>query len=103
MNIIIGKPRTGKTEKLITTSEVTGIPIICPDLSQCRVIYHKAIERGLIIPEPLTLHDFQIGKLKGTGIREILIDNADMILQDVFGDMHIRAITLSENKIIKLK
>lgn len=57
---ILNMPRgTGKTTKLIHTSEVTGYPILCSNLFMVDNVKKMAEEMGCDIPEPMTIADFR--------------------------------------------
>lgn len=57
---ILNMPRgTGKTTKLINTSEVTGYPILCSNLFMVDNVKKMAKKMGCDIPEPMTVADFR--------------------------------------------
>ena len=77
------KPRgTGKTTALIYTSATTKIPIVAYNHKHCEYIKQKAREYGVTIPEPVTAEGVRIGVLTGTGVTELLIDDAEDIIAD---------------------
>ena len=95
--IKIFKPRqSGKSTDLIKISAVTGYYIVTANRIRAEALFEQARELGYNIPNPFTVDDYlRSGKLKGSFIKEILIDDADAVLQAVFDTVHIEAITMT--------
>lgn len=77
MKILNMPRRTGKTTKLIYTSEVTGYPILCANLNAVDNVKKMAKEMGCNIPEPMTVADFKrhFYKDENVLIDEVLANN----------------------------
>lgn len=94
MLILGGKRACGKTTELVKISYTNQIPIIVLNARRGEMIENLAKREGLKIPKTITYREF----IKGTdGIRinEILIDDVEDILQDIFKYAKITAITTS--------
>lgn len=76
------KPRGGgKTTAMIYTSAITGYPIIANSHQKASFIANKAKEMELSIPDPLTSEEVRHGALRGTGVTDALIDDAEGIIE----------------------
>jgi len=84
----------GKTSQLIRKSAKTGYYIVCINQDNASYIQSKAIDMGLDIPFPITFHEFLHGRYSAAGVKGVLIDNADILLESV-STVPIGAITLS--------
>ncbi len=85
MNKIIRKPFSGKTTELIKKSAETGMIIITPTKSMEKHTAKMAEDMGLQIPKPINIISY-LNNRRFLGIHEkILIDNADVCLQVIFG------------------
>ena len=82
LNFLVKKRGTGKTTALIYTSATTGIPIVAYTKKHCAYITEKAREYGVKIPTPVTVEEVRNGNLSGTGVAELLIDDAEDIIKD---------------------
>jgi hypothetical protein len=95
VKIIADKRATGKTTKLIYASHVTGARIVCMDCRSITYILHEAIKLNMDIPNPITIADIQ---RKDVICGDILIDNAEYILQALLPSFNIKAITVNNVK-----
>lgn len=95
--IKIFRPRqSGKSTDLIKMSAVTGHYIVTANRARAEILFELAKELGYNIPNPFTVDDYlRSRKLKGSFIKEILIDDADAVLQAVFDTVRIEAITMT--------
>jgi len=92
---IIKASGTGKTVLLLNHSATTGEYIITANERTKSNLKHQAQKLGLDIPEPVTVHEyFSSGKLKGSYIKSVCIDDADTILQQVFDTVDISMLTM---------
>ena len=98
MKIIYEKGCSGKTMQLIHISHEKNIYIMAADAKRADIIFKKARKIGIYIPYPVTLQDYMQGRLQGTQIREILIDDADDILKKIFYDLCIDTITMTKTE-----
>ena len=98
MKIIYEKGCSGKTTQLIHISHEKNMYIMTTDKKRADNIFKKARKMGIYIPYPVTLADYMQGRLQGTHIREILIDDADDILKRIFYDLYIDTITMTKTE-----
>ena len=82
MQLIIKKRGNGKTSDLIRMSSYKNIPIICahPDY-----ITKQAKEMGVKIPSPISFYSISCNRAGLQGIHEVLIDELDWFLREIFG------------------
>ena len=97
MEIICKSRRMGKTTDLIKLSAKSGGYIVCLCLDEANRIFHQADSMGLNIPYPITFSEFINKQYYGKGIKEFLIDNADLLLQQM-SSVPIRVISLTATK-----
>ncbi len=95
--IKIFKPRqSGKSTDLIKISAVTGYYIVTANRERAKALFELAQKLGYNIPNPFTVEEYlRSGKLKGSFIKKILIDDADAVLQAVFDTVCIKVITMT--------
>lgn len=75
MKLMIMDRGTGKTTKLIHTSEVTGYPIVAPTHHIAENIKYQAKKFDCKIPEPIVVTDIPRDKLCGQrGYENVLVD-----------------------------
>ena len=77
----------GKTVDLIKLSAKTGYYIACSSRKEAERVYTEANRLGFKIPFPLTFANLQAKQYLGTGIPGILLDNADLFLQRLYGEI----------------
>ena len=96
--IILGKRNSGKTTELIKRSAKDGIYILTNTSAQARLIFDQAKRMGYDIPFPVSWNDFTRTAFLGSSIRKdgLLIDQADMLLSRIFGNIPIHAVTWTE-------
>lgn len=104
MNIIIGKRGSGKTTELIKKSAEEKIYILTATKCRAREILEVAKRLNLIIPYPITVAEYinddtYRGPVDERG--EILIDDADGVLQYIFNGVYIDGITLTDQHNIR--
>lgn len=95
--IKIFKPRqSGKSTDLIKISAVTGYYIVTANRIRAKILFEQAQKLGYNILYPFTVEEYlRSGKMKGSFIKDILIDDADAVLQAVFDTVRIEAITMT--------
>lgn len=94
MKKIIKPRQAGKTTRLIELSEKTNAYILTANKRRALFVADLARKQNRNIPQPITVSDFRIGGFRGTQIRNILIDDADAVLSEIFG-VRIDAITMT--------
>lgn len=84
--------RMGKTTKAVKLANETGAYLIVPNKHQAQQVSkeHK-LDRY-----PITIHEFLADKMKGSFVRNVVIDNADMVLEQIFNGLKIEGITLTD-------
>lgn len=95
IKIIKGR-RQGKTTDLIKLSSEMNIYILVADRNRALNIQKQAEKLGLKIPFPVTVAEyFHSGGFWGSFVKQILIDDAEDVLQAVFSSVSITGITLT--------
>lgn len=102
MEIIYRKPGRGKTTKLLQECiKLNKIPnnltyILVADRKRALFLSNFAKQKGYIIPFPITVSEFLEG-MRGTFIRNILIDDAEDVLKVFIGNrFNVPMITMSK-------
>lgn len=99
MNIIYNGRRKGKTTELIKMSAEKNLYILVVNRNRQREVFELARDLNLNIPFPITVEEyFTSGKLRGSFINTILIDDADDILQQIFNTVVIDTITITDKE-----
>lgn len=99
MRLIDRERGSGKTTKLIYTSEMTGYPIVAQNEKSASNILLQAKEMGAKIPKPLTVREL----LNSRGIRfdKVLIDEGLSVIEDAlkayFGGVEVATVTFTSN------
>ena len=81
MKLFIGKRRTGKTTKVIKLAAKEFAYIVCIDQREVDRVWEESHKMKLDIPFPITFNDFLHGQYSPHGVKALIIDNADMLLQ----------------------
>lgn len=79
--IIVRSRQGGKTTELIRRAADAGGYIVCTDQRRARQIAEHARDMGLNIPFPLTVHEWQERAYYPPGVRSLLFDDLDRIIQ----------------------
>ena len=82
MRVIYKGRGNGKTKLLIERSAAFQIPIVVRTRKSVSYILRFAKDLNLKIPEPLTVDDIRTGKTQGTISQQILIDDAEPIIEE---------------------
>ena len=93
MIILGGKRVCGKTTELIKMSATNRIPIVVLNHRRREEIEHMAKQKGMEIPKPI-IYKNSIERV-GRKLNEILIDDIEDILNDMFFPSKIVAMTTS--------
>lgn len=83
MKIIVGGIASGKTTQLIKLSASTRHYIVTSTHKMAYQTAKMAQEMGLDIPFPMTFREFLEGKYHAPGVKGILIDDADALIQSI--------------------
>lgn len=99
MNIIYKSKGKGKTTELIKMSAEKNLYILVADRNRQREVFNLSRDLNLNIPFPITVEEyFRSGKLRGSFISTILIDDADDVLQQIFNTVVIDTITITDKE-----
>jgi hypothetical protein len=98
MKKIIKPRRAGKSTELIRMSEESGAYIIVSSRARANFLFQLAHETGHKIPFPVTYREYEQSRFRGSFVRHILIDDADDLLQMLFKEVTIDAITMTDNQ-----
>jgi len=97
--IKIIKPRgMGKSLDLIKIAEKSNSYIIVPTRNHALNLMKLAEKHGHKILFPITFDEYMRYGMKGSYVKRILIDDADIILQMLFRDVAVDAITMTEEQ-----
>ena len=96
MNKIIKGRRQGKTTELIKRSAETRTYILVANRQRVEQVFEQAQSMGLNIPYPVTVEEYMRSGFRGSFINSILIDDADDVLSQVFSNVRIETITMSD-------
>ena len=78
---IMQMPRgAGKTYSLVTIAAERQAHIVCKDRREAHRISEMAQDRELDIPFPITFSEFANKQYYGAGIKEMLIDDVDALI-----------------------
>lgn len=92
---IISRPRgAGKTTDLIKRSAASWLYIVTFNHQEACRIRDQAEKMGLNIPFPLTIDEWINGEYDGHGVKGLLLDNAEKLLQYI-SRVPIEAITMT--------
>lgn len=83
MKIINRERGTGKTSIILSTAHATGTPIVTLSLTRKSVLEQKAREAGFSDVKVFEMNQF-IDENKKDTYDEILIDDAEQIIEEVF-------------------
>lgn len=100
MKIIIGARDSGKTVEVVEYSFRTGVRIAVVNKRQKKLILETAEHLGIKnLPEPIVLNEIDKGAV---GYRdEVILENADHFLKDMFG-LNIVGITMNSDEVTDL-
>ena len=81
MRKIIDTRQSGKTTRLLHTSDITKIPILCATIHRRNYLMQMAREKGLEIPTPLVVSNILDNKAKDYLLgNKIMVDDAEDVL-----------------------
>ena len=95
MEKIIRPRQAGKSSELIRIAEETNAYIIVASRQRALHLARMAKEHGRRILFPVTVHEYEQSRFRGSYVRHILIDDADAVLEQVFKEVTIDAITMT--------
>lgn len=87
--------RAGKTVEMIKMSAASGSYVVCHSQREAHRIFREASGMGLSIPFPITFAEFKRGEFHPVGVRGLLIDNVDLLLQDLARGAPVHAVTFT--------
>lgn len=99
MKLIDRERGSGKTTKLIYTSEMTGYPIVTQNSQSVEHIIRQAQELGAKIPKPMTVKE--MCTVRGIRFDKILIDEGFSIIENAlkayFNGVGVATVTFTSN------
>lgn len=101
MKIELRARRFGKTTEAIKKAHETKAYLIVINEAEKRRVVKMAEEMNLNIRNPVTWAEYQQDQMRGSFVRNVVIDNADYILQQVFPALKIEMITLTDEKTLE--
>lgn len=96
MVIVRGPKQSGKTTELIRMAAEHSAYLVVFGHDQAYQATQKAKEMGLDIHFPLTYKEFISGAFDQRGVRGVVIDNVDMLVQYMAGRVPVAAISMTE-------
>lgn len=96
MEIIIKKPREGKTTELIKRCAEHGGYIVSATQMRAKATFKMAKDMGYNIPFPLTFAEFLRGEYNAKGIKRLYIDDAHELAQAIARSVEVAAITVDD-------
>lgn len=98
MKKIIKPKGTGKTTELIKLSHDTWTYILVTDSGRQRFLSKLAKELKIDIPYPVTVLELEHSRSGLCHLKNILIDDADDVLEELLGSLNIAAITMRDGE-----
>jgi hypothetical protein len=95
MKIMNGERGSGKTVAAIQRAYETGAYIITFNHDESCRIMTVATELGFNIRYPVTITEFLNGGMRGSRVRNVILDNADMVLKQIFQGFDIELMTMT--------
>lgn len=96
MKVVLRGRGGGKTTELIRISARTNSYIVAMSRDEAGRIFAQAQAMGLNIPYPITFDNFLDHQYSSWGIRDFLIDNADVLLQRLSRGVNIVAVSVTD-------
>lgn len=88
--------RKDKTTISIKEANKRGAYLVVKDTREASRVHRIAIDMGVNILFPITFNDILNDKMKGSFVRNIVIDNADMFIKKACDGLYVDLITLDE-------
>lgn len=95
MKVFIGSMRAGKTTQMIKQAAKTGAYIICMNMKEAKRVADQAEDMGLQIRFPVTFQELLDNKMRGSFVRNILIDNCDSFLHAFLPGLDIEGVSFT--------
>jgi hypothetical protein len=88
--------RTGKTTECIKQAHKSGAYIVVINREEALRVSQYAEEIGCPVRFPVTFQELLKTGMKGSFVRNIVIDNGDMILERLFSGLKIEMMTVNK-------
>jgi hypothetical protein len=95
MKIVNRDRGLGKTIETVKQAHRTGAYIIVKDRPRALECMRMAEELSLNIRFPVTFNEFLDSRMRGSHVRNIVIDDADDLFLSLFRGLHIEMITMN--------
>ena len=93
MKVVQAPRNSGKTAYIMSLSEQTKKPLVCFSQAEKKRVLEDARNRGVNIPEPVTLIEVSTGRAQG---RTVLVDNIDLLLTIMWPGITIDTATITQ-------
>jgi hypothetical protein len=93
MKVVQAPRQSGKTAYIMSLSEQTKQPLVCFSQEEKKRVMDDARNRGVNIPEPVTLIEVTSGRAQG---KTVMVDNLDLLLTFVFPGITIDTATITQ-------
>lgn len=98
MEVIVRGRRSGKTTELIKLAAENFNYIVCRNHQSADMIAKQAREMGLDIPHPITFRELRDKRFSGRGMKGLMIDDADLLLQELAGAVPVEAVVIAKDR-----
>ena len=97
MKVFYMRRGEGKTRKIIELAVKNKAYIIVTDRRRAQSVYEMAVKMGFPgMLFPVTVSEYMSNKMRGSYVKNVLLDDADDILQHIFSTVRINAISLTD-------
>lgn len=91
----LGTPGSGKSTKAILQAAKTGAYIICATRDDARRLVEQAEQMKVHIRNPVPMSDYLHDRMRGSFVRNIIIDDIEKILPSFFPSLQIEMLTMT--------
>lgn len=96
MKKLIEEKGSGKTTAVIEQAHETGAYIIVISDDEARRVAVLAEEMGKSIRYPVTIGEFLRGGMRGSRVKNIIIDNLDLMIRRICAGLDVELITMTK-------
>lgn len=93
MKVVQAPRNSGKTAYIMSLSEQTKKPLVCFSQLEKKRVMEDARNRGVNLPEPVTLQEVTTGRAQG---KEVMVDNLDLMLSFILPGVTIDTATINQ-------
>lgn len=96
MQVICRGKQTGKTEEAIRIASSTGAYLVVISRAEAQRVSALADQMRLPIRHPVTADELAMNQMRKSWVRNVVIDNAELVLARIFSHLTIEAVTLTQ-------